>query len=136
MLAPEQFLEICVESDEVLPVVHHCGCQPGVGNVVGREFLFPAELTQHGPLRAQGGHFNARYRQEAIQKPHGRVHWCGADEYSRIGDQTQETDLPRVIKILKDAGYSGWVALEYEAAEEPLEAIPRWLDKLKPLVDG
>ncbi len=53
-----------------------------------------------------------------------------------VGDQTQPTDLPRVINILKDAGYSGWVALEYEADEEPLEAIPRWLDKLKPLVDG
>jgi hypothetical protein len=23
------------------------------------------------------------------------------------------------------------VALEYEASEEPLEAIPRWLDKLR-----
>lgn len=50
--------------------------------------------------------------------------------------KSQQTDLPRVINILKDAGYSGWVALEYEAAEEPLEAIPRWLEKLKPLVDG
>ncbi len=53
-----------------------------------------------------------------------------------VGDRSQETDLPRVINILKEAGYSGWVALEYEAAEEPLAAIPRWLDKLKPLVDG
>jgi sugar phosphate isomerase/epimerase len=45
------------------------------------------------------------------------------------------TDLKRVIGILKDAGYSGWVALEYESAEEPLEAIPRWLDQLRPLID-
>lgn len=52
------------------------------------------------------------------------------------GGQKQETDLERVIKTLKDAGYSGWVALEYEASEEPLQAIPRWLDKLKPLVNG
>lgn len=50
--------------------------------------------------------------------------------------KTQQTDLARVLKVLRDAGYSGWVALEYEAAEEPLDAIPRWLDKLKPLVDG
>ncbi len=50
--------------------------------------------------------------------------------------KTQETDLARVLNILREAGYSGWVALEYEAAEEPLDAIPRWLDKLKPLVDG
>jgi len=50
--------------------------------------------------------------------------------------QTVPTDLPRVIGILREAGYSGWVALEYEASEEPLEAIPRWLDQLRPLVDG
>ncbi len=31
-------------------------------------------------------------------------------------------------------GYSGWVALEYEAAEEPKEAIPRWNDELKKLM--
>lgn len=46
----------------------------------------------------------------------------------------EETDLKRVIEILKDSGYSGWVALEYEAAEEPLDAIPRWLDRLKALI--
>ena len=48
----------------------------------------------------------------------------------------EDTDLERVLKILRDAGYSGWVALEYEAAEEPKEAIPRWIDKLKKLVDA
>jgi sugar phosphate isomerase/epimerase len=48
----------------------------------------------------------------------------------------EDTDLERVLKILRDAGYSGWVALEYEASEEPKEAIPRWIDKLKKLVDA
>ena len=46
----------------------------------------------------------------------------------------QSADLPRLINILKQAGYSGWVALEYEAAEEPLDAIPGWLQQLKALV--
>ena len=50
--------------------------------------------------------------------------------------KTVATDLPRVIGILRDAGYSGWVALEYEASEEPIEAVPRWLDKLRPLIDA
>lgn len=45
-----------------------------------------------------------------------------------------ETDLKRVVNILKSAGYSGWVALEYEAKEDPLEAIPKWLSQLKPMV--
>ncbi len=46
----------------------------------------------------------------------------------------EETDLPRVLKILREAGYSGWVALEYEAPEEPLQAIPEWLEKLKAII--
>ena len=50
--------------------------------------------------------------------------------------KTVETDLERVLGILRDAGYSGWVALEYEADEEPIEAIPRWLEKLKKLIDA
>ncbi len=47
---------------------------------------------------------------------------------------SQPTDLKRVLSILRDAGYSGWVALEYEAKEEPKEAIPRWIDELKKLI--
>ena len=50
--------------------------------------------------------------------------------------KTVPADLSRIINILRDSGYSGWVALEYEAADEPLEAVPRWLDQLRPLVDG
>jgi sugar phosphate isomerase/epimerase len=41
------------------------------------------------------------------------------------------TDIPRVLRILVDSGYSGWVALEYEANEPPLQAIPEWIEKLK-----
>lgn len=51
-----------------------------------------------------------------------------------VAGKKQEADLERIVGILRDSGYSGWVALEYEAAEEPLEAIPRWLDRLKKLV--
>ena len=43
----------------------------------------------------------------------------------------EETNLERVLSILRDSGYSGWVALEYEASEEPKEAIPRWIEQLK-----
>ena len=41
------------------------------------------------------------------------------------------TDLDRVIKILANSNYSGWLALEYEAAENPLDAIPGWIAKIK-----
>lgn len=48
----------------------------------------------------------------------------------------EKADLGRVLGILRRAGYSGWAVLEYEAAAPPLEAIPGWLDALRPLVDG
>jgi sugar phosphate isomerase/epimerase len=51
-----------------------------------------------------------------------------------VNNKKQETDLVRVLNILRNAGYSGWVALEYEAAEAPLVAIPKWLDKLKAII--
>mgnify|MGYP002631421038 FL=1 len=47
----------------------------------------------------------------------------------------QPADFERIVKILKDAGYRGFVALEYEEAESPFEAIPRLLDQLRPLVE-
>ncbi|MFM8402309.1 MAG: hypothetical protein ACKOAH_31175 [Pirellula sp.] len=47
------------------------------------------------------------------------------------GGKKEMADLGRILKILKDSHYSGWVALEYEAAEPPLEAIPRWLEEIK-----
>jgi sugar phosphate isomerase/epimerase len=46
----------------------------------------------------------------------------------------EEADLSRVLSILKAAGYSGWVALEYEADEEPKTAIPRYIGRLKELL--
>jgi sugar phosphate isomerase/epimerase len=43
-------------------------------------------------------------------------------------------DLPRLTKILRDGGYQGWVALEYEAAEDPFLALPRHLAELRSLL--
>ena len=57
-------------------------------------------------------------------------------EMRRPDGSKHAADLERVIKTLRDAGYGGWVALEYEAAEDPREAIPRWLDTLRPLLDA
>ena len=50
----------------------------------------------------------------------------------RRRDRPQEdADLDRVIRILREARYSGYVVLEYEAAEDPLTAIPRHVKALR-----
>ena len=48
-----------------------------------------------------------------------------------IDGKTVPADLSRIVQILQDSGYSGWVALEYEAKENPMEAIPKWLGELR-----
>lgn len=49
-------------------------------------------------------------------------------------NQKEEADLARVVQILKAAGYRGYVALEYEAADDPFTAIPKYLSELRPLL--
>jgi sugar phosphate isomerase/epimerase len=55
-------------------------------------------------------------------------------EITPKGGQKQQADLKREIQILKDAGYRGYVTLEYEAAEEPLKAVPRILEQMRTLL--
>ena len=58
-------------------------------------------------------------------------------EIMRTGSKVPElSDLPRVVKILREANYQGWVALEYEAKEDPWTAVPRWLSELGGLLGG
>lgn len=52
-------------------------------------------------------------------------------EIMRRGQKKETADLARVVKILRDANYQGYVALEYEAAEDPWQAVPPWLEKMK-----
>jgi len=51
------------------------------------------------------------------------------------GGKKEPADFVRIIGILKDAGYRGFVALEYEESESPFEAIPKLLDQLRPLMN-
>ena len=43
-------------------------------------------------------------------------------------------DMKRFTQILKDQGYQGWVALEYEAKEDPWTAVPRLLGEMKAML--
>lgn len=45
-------------------------------------------------------------------------------------------DIPRILSILKNAGYQGYLILEYEASENPDEAIPRYVEELRKLLDA
>jgi sugar phosphate isomerase/epimerase len=42
----------------------------------------------------------------------------------------EPADLARLRKILADAGYKGWLVLEYEE-QDPESEIPRWIERMK-----
>ncbi len=49
------------------------------------------------------------------------------------GKNAEPADLARLVKILRDANYQGYVALEYESKEDPWTAVPRLLKRMKEL---
>src|SRR5260370_41723377 len=50
------------------------------------------------------------------------------------GTKKEAADLKRLTDILRAAGYRGYIALEYEGAEERKTAIPRHIETLKQLM--
>jgi sugar phosphate isomerase/epimerase len=50
------------------------------------------------------------------------------------GGKKQEADLGRLIGMLREVKYRGYVALEYEAAEDPKTAVPRYVAELRKLI--
>jgi sugar phosphate isomerase/epimerase len=64
--------------------------------------------------------------------PYGVVSQVKTEVYP--GNKKQDADLGRVVKILKDANFHGYVALEYEAKEDPKVAVPRHVKELRKLI--
>jgi sugar phosphate isomerase/epimerase len=55
-------------------------------------------------------------------------------EIRRKGKTKEPADLSRVIAILREAKYSGYVVLEYNAAEDAMTAVPRYIKILHSLI--
>lgn len=51
-------------------------------------------------------------------------------------NKKEDADLAKVVKILKDANFHGYVALEYEAKDDPKVAVPKYVKELRKLIGG
>jgi sugar phosphate isomerase/epimerase len=47
------------------------------------------------------------------------------------GQKKELADLARLVRILREANYQGYLALEYESEEDPWQAVPSWLKKMR-----
>ena len=55
-------------------------------------------------------------------------------EIRRKGGPAEPADLPRIVRILRDAGYQGWFTIEFEGKGSPFAEIPKLVDRLRPLL--
>ncbi|AMV23132.1 endonuclease 4 [Gemmata sp. SH-PL17] len=66
--------------------------------------------------------------------PYGVVSQVKTEVYP--DGKIQDADLARVVKILKDANFHGFVALEYEGKDDPKVAVPKHVKELRKLISG
>lgn len=55
-------------------------------------------------------------------------------EMTPQGGAKEDADLERLVEILKQVGYRGYVALEYEGTEDPNIAVPKYVVRLRELI--
>jgi sugar phosphate isomerase/epimerase len=47
------------------------------------------------------------------------------------GDKDEPCDFRRMAQIMRDAGYRGYIVLEYEERDDPRQACPKYVDELR-----
>ncbi|HXG46287.1 MAG TPA: sugar phosphate isomerase/epimerase family protein [Methylomirabilota bacterium] len=57
-------------------------------------------------------------------------------EIRRRGGESEPANLDRLIQILRDARYQGYVAIEYESAPDPWQAVPALVRECRRLIRG
>jgi hypothetical protein len=52
----------------------------------------------------------------------------------RVKGKQEKSDWSRIAKMLRQAGYKGYLALEYEEKEPAATAVPPLLEKLRQVI--
>ncbi|HMB02656.1 MAG TPA: TIM barrel protein [Isosphaeraceae bacterium] len=126
-------LPCAVEKGVILALENHGG---GVTETV--EQLLRLVRAIQGPnfgVNLDTGNFHGEdpYTEIARAAPYA-VNVQVKTEIRRKGRTKEPADLAKVIGILREARYSGYVVLEYDAAEDAMTAVPRYIKTLRSLI--
>jgi sugar phosphate isomerase/epimerase len=129
----ESLLPYANERGVILALENHGG-----GVTVTDEQLLRIVRAVKGPAFAVNldtGNFHGPdpYAEVAAVAPYA-VNVQVKTEIRRKGRSKEPADLARVIAILREARYSGYLVLEYNAPEDPKIAVPRFLKELRSLI--
>jgi sugar phosphate isomerase/epimerase len=128
-----ELLPYAAEEGVILALENHGG-----GVTVTAEQLLRLVRAIQGPnfgVNLDTGNFHGEdpYAEIAQAAPYA-VNVQVKTEIRRKGRTKEPADLAKVIGILREARYSGYVALEYDAAEDAMTAIPRYIKTLRSLI--
>ena len=93
------------------------------------------EATDHPNvgINLDTGNFRSNpYQQIEMCLPYAVNSQFKVDIRDEQGNHTP-SDWDRIVRMFADAGYRGYMALEYEASEDPFVAVPRHLARLREL---
>ena len=130
--ALEELCPVAEKAGVVLALENHGGITDTAAHLL--ELVKPVNSPALG-VNIDTGNFHTAdpYADLAKIAPYGVV--CQVKtEVTPAGGKKADADLGRVVKILKDANYHGYVVLEYEANEDPKEAVPRHVRELRKLI--
>ncbi len=129
----------CVDSlNQCIPKAEECGVTLAVENHWGLTrspeglLRIAKEITSPwvGVMLDTGNFLEDPYDKLAMVAP--KAVYVQAKTYFGGGEwYTLKLDYPRIAKILADAGYRGWVALEMEGKENPDTAVPKSIAQLR-----
>lgn len=77
-----------------------------------------------------GNFVSEPYKNIALAAPKALTVQVKVELKTEDGKGTELADYARIARILRDANYRGYVALEYEAKEDPMTAVPQHLAAL------
>jgi sugar phosphate isomerase/epimerase len=129
----ESLLPYAAEKGVTLALENHGG-----GVTVTAEQLVRLVRAVKGPnfgVNLDTGNFHGPdpYAEIALAAPYA-VNVQVKTEIRRKGKSKEPADLAKVIAILREAKYSGYVVLEYNAPEDPKIAVPQYLKTLRSLI--
>lgn len=130
--AVEECCEVAAKAGVLLALENHGGITATPEQLLA--LVKPISSPALG-VNVDTGNFHGEdvYAEVAAIAPYG-VNVQVKTEVLPAGRKKLEADLGRMVKILKDANYHGAVVLEYEAGEEPKEAVPRYVKQLRALL--
>lgn len=128
-----ELLPYAAEEGVILALENHGG-----GVTVTAEQLLRLVRAIQGPnfgVNLDTGNFHGEdpYTEIARAAPYA-VNVQVKTEIRRKGRTKEPADLAKVIGILREARYSGYVVLEYDAAEDAMTAVPRYIKTLRSLI--